>query len=823
MWDLIHDRTHSHGDLPFDPFMIKQRMPFWLYALEELRCDLTAFREAVALEERGRRRTPCSSQYAIVLRPALPLPDHRRPGPQLRRARRPAAVRLAAPARRRCAGPTTRSAVDWERLPQAVDRPARARSRSSTATASTAPSWRTGWPPYELVSGYVDAAPGSVWAQGADALPLDGAAEGADRRGAAGRVPAEHVLRGAAQKLADVIDATAGITRMSPAGPVRRRGRRRGWSSWPGRPVPRGRRWARLAAAGATVVAADASAERLGRGVARAALRRRRRHVTATSSTCSTSGHRTGPREVLARARPGRRPGAPRRRLARRRRPSPRPTWPTGTLLQDLLIRTAAAHLARLPRRLQRQRRRAAGRWSSTVQAPGAARPGNAAYAAAKAAAEAWTLAVADSLQAARRRRRASILPIKALVTDQMRAAEPEREVPRLHRRPRPRRRHRRPVATAGRRAERHATRHLTATDPGDTPLHDPEAPRLRQRQLRRRAPRGARGDRRSPTAGTRSPTATTSTPRALPGRLPAALRPRRRGLPGLQRHRRQRRRAAGDDRPLGGGDLRRVRAHQRRRGRRARAGAAGSSCSTVPTPDGKLTPELIDRQAWGFGDEHRAQPQVVSITQTHRARHAATPPTEIAAIAEHAHELGHAACTSTAPGSPTPPRRSDVPLRAFTTDAGVDVLSFGGTKNGLMFGEAIVVLNPDAVPRRGLPAQDRRCSWPRRCASSRRSSRRCSPATCGCATPGTPTRWPGASPPRVRDIPGVRDPAPGAGQRGLRRPARRRHRAAAEAVPRSTSGTRPPARCAGCRLRHHRGRTSTPSPRPLAAEMGAA
>ena len=42
MWDLIHDRTHSHGDLPFDPFMIKQRMPFWLYALEELRCDLTA-------------------------------------------------------------------------------------------------------------------------------------------------------------------------------------------------------------------------------------------------------------------------------------------------------------------------------------------------------------------------------------------------------------------------------------------------------------------------------------------------------------------------------------------------------------------------------------------------------------------------------------------------------------------------------------------------------------------------------------------------------------------------------------------------------------
>lgn len=52
MWDLIHDRTHMRGDLPFDPFMIKQRMPFFLYSLEELRCDLTAFREAVSIERR---------------------------------------------------------------------------------------------------------------------------------------------------------------------------------------------------------------------------------------------------------------------------------------------------------------------------------------------------------------------------------------------------------------------------------------------------------------------------------------------------------------------------------------------------------------------------------------------------------------------------------------------------------------------------------------------------------------------------------------------------------------------------------------------------
>jgi hypothetical protein len=52
-WDLVHDRSHARGELPFDPFMIRQRMPYWMYALEELRCDLSTFREMVALEKRG--------------------------------------------------------------------------------------------------------------------------------------------------------------------------------------------------------------------------------------------------------------------------------------------------------------------------------------------------------------------------------------------------------------------------------------------------------------------------------------------------------------------------------------------------------------------------------------------------------------------------------------------------------------------------------------------------------------------------------------------------------------------------------------------------
>jgi hypothetical protein len=53
LWDLIHDRAHSHGDLPFDPFMIRQRAPYWMYSLEELRCDLTAFTQALELEAQG--------------------------------------------------------------------------------------------------------------------------------------------------------------------------------------------------------------------------------------------------------------------------------------------------------------------------------------------------------------------------------------------------------------------------------------------------------------------------------------------------------------------------------------------------------------------------------------------------------------------------------------------------------------------------------------------------------------------------------------------------------------------------------------------------
>ncbi|PRB09935.1 low specificity L-threonine aldolase [Microbacterium sp. MYb62] len=121
-----------------------------------------------------------------------------------------------------------------------------------------------------------------------------------------------------------------------------------------------------------------------------------------------------------------------------------------------------------------------------------------------------------------------------------------------------------------------------------------------------------------------------------------------------------------------------------------------GFKLLTVPTDDGKLTPELIDREAWGWGDEHRAQPLVVSITQTTELGTLYTAE-EIRTIADHVHERGmklhlDGARLSNAAAA------LDLPLRAFTRDAGVDVLTFGGTKNGAMLGEAIVVLTPGAA-----------------------------------------------------------------------------------------------------------------------------
>jgi threonine aldolase len=116
-----------------------------------------------------------------------------------------------------------------------------------------------------------------------------------------------------------------------------------------------------------------------------------------------------------------------------------------------------------------------------------------------------------------------------------------------------------------------------------------------------------------------------------------------------------------------------------------------GTKLLLVETEHGKLTPD--DLVTWDAkrGDEHHVQPRVVSITQSSELGTVYTPE-EVAAIAAAAHERNmylhvDGARISNAAAS------LDVPLAAITTDAGVDALSFGGTKNGLVFGEAVVFL----------------------------------------------------------------------------------------------------------------------------------
>ena len=126
----------------------------------------------------------------------------------------------------------------------------------------------------------------------------------------------------------------------------------------------------------------------------------------------------------------------------------------------------------------------------------------------------------------------------------------------------------------------------------------------------------------------------------------------------------------------------------------------AGLKLWTVPTPDGKLTPELIESQAYGFGDVHRSQPKVVSITQSSEYGTVYSV-SEIKAITDFAHSHGmfvhlDGARISNAAAS------LNLPFRAFTTDVGVDVVSFGGTKNGAIAAEAVIALNPrvaEALP----------------------------------------------------------------------------------------------------------------------------
>src|SRR3954453_11155866 len=114
----------------------------------------------------------------------------------------------------------------------------------------------------------------------------------------------------------------------------------------------------------------------------------------------------------------------------------------------------------------------------------------------------------------------------------------------------------------------------------------------------------------------------------------------------------------------------------------------------TVANKGGKLTPEDVRRWEAHRGDEHAVQPRVVSITQASEVGTVYTIE-ETRAIADAAHELGmyvHVDGARVANAAVS----QGVELREITTDAGVDVISFGGTKNGLLMGEAVVFLPPE-------------------------------------------------------------------------------------------------------------------------------
>ncbi|GAA1349077.1 threonine aldolase family protein [Falsarthrobacter nasiphocae] len=122
-----------------------------------------------------------------------------------------------------------------------------------------------------------------------------------------------------------------------------------------------------------------------------------------------------------------------------------------------------------------------------------------------------------------------------------------------------------------------------------------------------------------------------------------------------------------------------------------------GVKLMPLPARRGKLTPEAVESEAWGQDFVHRAAPSVVSISQSTELGTLYTPE-EIAGIAEAAHAGGmtlhmdgaRIANAAAALGAS---------LKEMTSDAGVDVLSLGATKNGALFGDAVVVLNPEAAP----------------------------------------------------------------------------------------------------------------------------
>ncbi|MCG6186427.1 threonine aldolase family protein [Maribellus maritimus] len=122
------------------------------------------------------------------------------------------------------------------------------------------------------------------------------------------------------------------------------------------------------------------------------------------------------------------------------------------------------------------------------------------------------------------------------------------------------------------------------------------------------------------------------------------------------------------------------------------------TGCKLLPVNpvNGKLSPESIQHHLKGFDFEHHSQPKVISISQVTEMG-TVYQPNEIVALADLAHKnnmflhmdgarLANAAVAL------------NMDFREFTKNCGVDILSFGGTKNGMMMGEAVLFFNPELI-----------------------------------------------------------------------------------------------------------------------------
>lgn len=209
LWDLIHDRTHSRGDLPFDPFMIKQRMPFWMYALEELRCDLSTFRETLTLEAEGDPRAKYM-RYAILFDRLFRFPIT---GGRVRNYDGLGGQIIFAHLHKTGALHWTdnRLAFDWDAVTREVVVLCEQVEElyHGGINRSRLAQWISA---YEFVTSLVQPHPASTWAKGVEHLPTDGELKGLVNLILDDEFPLNVFYETLNRKLADVIASTKGIT-----------------------------------------------------------------------------------------------------------------------------------------------------------------------------------------------------------------------------------------------------------------------------------------------------------------------------------------------------------------------------------------------------------------------------------------------------------------------------------------------------------------------------------------------------------------------------------------------------------------------------------